>query len=304
MSSTKPTTRLNGGVHLPSGLSPSVLEFHQVNRSAGCGRVADYYRRFGLTPTPEHAQVSLHFAVCTRGCAVCHLSLYRVPTRRPGLTPLHGQGRGLHRQLVVASYWWGGGIGWKETTVTALPVYWTAADWAAFDSEGRTELVGGLPVVNPPVAARNVFAASQLQAQLRGSAPAASGRRSPYLCLGGVQIETTLGDEHPTYRVSDATIVRQDADLTGIGVAPADILLVVEIISPGSARTDRILKRAEYAAVGIPQYLLVDLIAGRDNLTLLHLGPDGQFHEAANGRTIIVTIEGISTRLEASELLP
>ena len=46
---------------LPSGLSPSVPEFHRLNRwSPGCltlpwhERVADYYRRFGLSPTPEH----------------------------------------------------------------------------------------------------------------------------------------------------------------------------------------------------------------------------------------------------------
>ena len=46
---------------LPSGLSPSVPEFHRLNRwSLGCltlpwhERVADCYRRFGLSPTPEH----------------------------------------------------------------------------------------------------------------------------------------------------------------------------------------------------------------------------------------------------------
>jgi len=45
---------------LPSGLSPSVPEFHRVNRptetQVSCitfGRVADYHRRFGITPTPE-----------------------------------------------------------------------------------------------------------------------------------------------------------------------------------------------------------------------------------------------------------
>src|SRR5690242_20706895 len=43
-------------VRLPSGLSPSVLEFHQVNRPRNSlGRVADYHRRLGITPTPEHA---------------------------------------------------------------------------------------------------------------------------------------------------------------------------------------------------------------------------------------------------------
>ena len=44
---------------LPSGLSPSALEFHQVNRAPADGstglRVADYNRRLGIAPTPERA---------------------------------------------------------------------------------------------------------------------------------------------------------------------------------------------------------------------------------------------------------
>jgi hypothetical protein len=41
---------------LPSGLSPSVPEFHRVNRPKALwtfSRVADCHRRFGITPTPE-----------------------------------------------------------------------------------------------------------------------------------------------------------------------------------------------------------------------------------------------------------
>ncbi len=41
---------------LPSGLSPSALEFHQINRPCEQDRVADYHRRFGITPTPEHVR--------------------------------------------------------------------------------------------------------------------------------------------------------------------------------------------------------------------------------------------------------
>src|SRR5690606_23028764 len=39
---------------LPSGLSPSVPEFHQVNRA--WARVADCHRRLGIAPTPEHVR--------------------------------------------------------------------------------------------------------------------------------------------------------------------------------------------------------------------------------------------------------
>src|SRR5690625_1275654 len=52
---------------LPSGLSPSVLEFHQISRATrgGCPearRVADCHRRFGFSPTPEHACSDLSVA--------------------------------------------------------------------------------------------------------------------------------------------------------------------------------------------------------------------------------------------------
>jgi len=38
----------------------------------------------------------------------------------------------------------------------------------------------------------------------------------------------------------------------------ADVLLVVEIVSPGSEGVDTVTKRNEYAAAGIPQYWVVD----------------------------------------------
>ena len=38
----------------------------------------------------------------------------------------------------------------------------------------------------------------------------------------------------------------------------ADVLFVVEIISPGSEAMDTTAKRAEYADAGIPQYWTVD----------------------------------------------
>lgn len=38
----------------------------------------------------------------------------------------------------------------------------------------------------------------------------------------------------------------------------ADVLLMIEIISPGSEATDTVAKRIEYAGAGIPQYWTVD----------------------------------------------
>jgi len=43
-----------------------------------------------------------------------------------------------------------------------------------------------------------------------------------------------------------------------VGVTVADVLLVAEIVSPGSEGVDTVTKRNEYAAAGIPQYWVVD----------------------------------------------
>lgn len=39
----------------------------------------------------------------------------------------------------------------------------------------------------------------------------------------------------------------------------ADVVLVAEIVSPGSERTDRVTKLAEYAKAGIEDYWIVEL---------------------------------------------
>ena len=44
----------------------------------------------------------------------------------------------------------------------------------------------------------------------------------------------------------------------GVWLPVADVLLVVEIISPGSEATDTVAKRTEYAGAGIPQYWTID----------------------------------------------
>ena len=44
----------------------------------------------------------------------------------------------------------------------------------------------------------------------------------------------------------------------GVWLPVDDVLLVIEIISPGSEGIDTVTKRKEYAAAGIPQYWMVD----------------------------------------------
>ncbi|MGH3752566.1 MAG: Uma2 family endonuclease [Pseudonocardiaceae bacterium] len=42
-------------------------------------------------------------------------------------------------------------------------------------------------------------------------------------------------------------------------IRAAEVLVVIEIVSPGSRRTDHVAKRSEYADAGLPHYWIVDL---------------------------------------------
>ncbi|MFI9644159.1 Uma2 family endonuclease [Micromonospora sp. NPDC051925] len=58
-------------------------------------------------------------------------------------------------------------------------------------------------------------------------------------------------------RIPDLVVwSKEQAD--GVWLPVADVLLVVEIVSPGSEGVDTVTKRSEYAAAGIPQYWTVD----------------------------------------------
>ncbi len=65
-------------------------------------------------------------------------------------------------------------------------------------------------------------------------------------------------------------MVRADAEQrTDILLDPADVLLVVEVLSPGTRGRDLVLKRSRCAASGIPHYWILEREARR--LTVLGL---------------------------------
>ena len=70
-------------------------------------------------------------------------------------------------------------------------------------------------------------------------------------------------DQPGTVRQPDVVVVTSDEtarlEREGGLVRASGAVLAVEIVSPGSRRTDRIIKRAEYADAGIPHYWIVEL---------------------------------------------
>ncbi|HET8581649.1 MAG TPA: Uma2 family endonuclease [Jatrophihabitans sp.] len=143
----------------------------------------------------------------------------------------------------------------SEVAMAALAVekhqVWTFEDLQALPEDAdwrRYEIVDGALVVSPGVFTQHEFASARLRRLLdRAGLPA-------FETIGPMAV-----DLHPSYRIPDLIVVR--AELARIKLKllpPAEVLLVVEVVSPGSRTTDRITKPAEYAAAGIPVYLRVE----------------------------------------------
>lgn len=82
---------------------------------------------------------------------------------------------------------------------------------------------------------------------------------------------TTSASFPPSVRDPDIVVIRQDAvDGHTVRIPAADVVLVVEIVSPGSRRMDHVMKLHEYAKAGIEHYWIVDTEAAADNRFLAY----------------------------------
>lgn len=137
----------------------------------------------------------------------------------------------------------------------------TIADYAALDEEdrGRWELQEGNLIMSPSPSPRHMVAAAELYVQLRKQLP------EDYCAVPDVDIDLDLvpGDEPGTVRRPDLVVVERAefdrVDAEGGLLRANSVLIVVEIVSPGSRRMDRVIKRGEYREAGIPHYWIIDL---------------------------------------------
>lgn len=126
------------------------------------------------------------------------------------------------------------------------------------DNGNRYELIEGRLLVSPPPARRHLRVATRLHRVLLEAAP----RQLAIVQNAGI----VDGPERRTYFTSDFVVTPEAAlDIEGSAFLPAEILLAVEVLSPGSPTTDDVTKRYYYAKMGIPQYWIVDPL----RLTLL-----------------------------------
>ena len=146
---------------------------------------------------------------------------------------------------------------------------------------GFTELVEGRVVMSPSPSRKHNKAAWLLGRQLESQLP-------PELDFTpdiDVDLALASGDAPGFSRRPDLLISYREAsarvDHEG-GVYRADeVVVVVEIVSPGSKRTDYRVKHDEYADAGIPHYWIVDITEPVSLVACHQAGESGYLDAAA-----------------------
>lgn len=130
----------------------------------------------------------------------------------------------------------------------------TAAEYESWSEEqcAGIEIVDGMVVVSPSASKR----LNRLARILANALDAAAGAD----WNADIDFDVRLQDVPLTNRRPDVVVYRADTiDITP--TRPEHVLLVAEIVSPGSETTDRVVKFEQYARSGIPFYWRVEVTA-------------------------------------------
>jgi Uma2 family endonuclease len=145
--------------------------------------------------------------------------------------------------------------------VAVLRAPLTIAEYAQLgeDDRFRWELQEGSLVMSPSPSPDHMLVSGEVRDQMNKQLPAT------VVVIQDVDIDLQLdpADQPGTSRRPDLVVVEQSAvqrvRAEGGLLRAAEVLLVIEIVSPGSRRTDYEIKRAEYGSAGIPVYWIIDL---------------------------------------------
>jgi Uma2 family endonuclease len=127
------------------------------------------------------------------------------------------------------------------------------------DEHGRYELQEGSLVMSPSPVPDHVYAMAELYVQLRSQVP----DDLEVLLDLDLDLDLVPAGQPGFVRRPDLVILKKVArkrvrDERGL-IRASEVLVVIEIVSPGSRRLDNVIKRGEYADAGIPYYWIVDI---------------------------------------------
>jgi Uma2 family endonuclease len=180
----------------------------------------------------------------------------------------------------------------------------TVAEYAALpeDDQHRWELQEGIMVVSPSPAPRHMAVLFELAKQLEPHLPP----DLRILLEIDIDLELVPADEPGFSRRPDLVVVEGKAydrvDRDGGLIRASEVLLVVEIVSPGSRRKDYVIKRSEYADAHIPYYWIIDTDSP---LSLLdcHLAEPFGYRDSGEVAGTFVTTAPFPIQIELDRLL-
>jgi Uma2 family endonuclease len=167
---------------------------------------------------------------------------------------------------------------------------------------GYTELLEGRLLMSPSPVPDHNFAAAELVVQVRPQLP------DHLEVIPDVDIDLQLaGPDQPGFsRRPDLVIIqwgaRSRVRREGGLIRACEVLVVVEIVSPGSRRTDYVTKRGEYADAGIPHYWIVELDEPV-SLVNCHLAEGFGYQDGGSVTGVFTTTEPFPVRLLLDRLL-
>ncbi|MFE7872240.1 Uma2 family endonuclease [Micromonospora humida] len=166
------------------------------------------------------------------------------------------------------------------------------------DDAPRVELVDGVIQVTPSPTLGHQNISSLLWLWLHSRVP---DRLRVAQAVG-------VGLSPNTSRQPDVLLYRAEVPADRFRLRPSDVVLAVEIVSPGTRRVDRFAKPGEYAAAGIPFYWRVE----QDPVHLYayrigdRVGPGGerQYELVADSAELIELTEPFDIKLPIAEITP
>ncbi|HVE96334.1 MAG TPA: Uma2 family endonuclease [Pseudonocardiaceae bacterium] len=168
---------------------------------------------------------------------------------------------------------------------------WTVDDLDAFpESHHRYELTDGALTVSPSPSSLHQAVAARLLVRLEAAAT------EPLAVTQAVEIR--FGRQ--LTRIPDVLVVRSEQPGRR-WFAPSEVLVAVEIESPGSHLEDRATKPALYARYGIPHYWRIEL---EPPLVSVHSMGHGDWYQMTGAGPRLTVTEPFAADFAVADLLP